>query len=72
MKNIEGLELTIYSDDGDNFSISLSSTQTLIISKILGFEFQGEEYSMFNDKTLNQIMKMKGNPLNLVNINSVR
>lgn len=67
MKNIEGLELTIYSDDGDNFSISLSSTQTLIISKILGFEFQGEEYSMFNDKTLNQIMKMKGNPLNLVN-----
>lgn len=65
MKKIEGVELTIYGDEGDNFSIPLSSTQTLIILKILGFEFRENEYSMFDDKTLNQIIKMKGNPLNL-------
>lgn len=66
MPKIEGVELTIYGDEGDNFSIPLSSTQTLIILKILGFEFQEDKYSMFDDKTLNQIIKMKGNPLNLV------
>ena len=65
MKKIEGVELTIYGDEGDNFSIPLSSTQTLIILKILGFEFRENEYSMFDEKTLNQIIKMKGNPLNL-------
>ena len=65
MKKNEGVELTIYGDEGDNFSIPLSSTQTLIILKILGFEFRENEYSMFDDKTLNQIIKMKGNPLNL-------
>lgn len=65
MKKIEGVELTVYDDEGNNFSIPLSSTQTLIILKILGFEFRENEYLMFDDKTLNQIIKMKGNPLNL-------
>lgn len=66
MQNIEGVELTIYSVEGDNFSIPLSSMQTLIILKILGFEFNENQYSMFDDKTLNKIIQMKGNPLNLI------
>ncbi|WP_338631951.1 hypothetical protein [Clostridium baratii] len=71
MQEIEGVELTIYGSEGDNFSIPLTSTQSLVIFKILGFEFQYKNYSMFTDKTLNQLMKMKGNPLNLVKKNSV-
>lgn len=66
MQNIEGVELTIYSVEGDNFSIPLSSMQTLIILKILGFELNENQYSMFDDKTLNKIIQMKGNPLNLI------
>lgn len=65
MQNIEGVELTIYNIEGDNFSIPLNSIQTLIILKILGFEFNENQYSMFDDKTLNKIIQMKGNPLNL-------
>lgn len=67
MQKIEGVELNIYGDEGNEISISLSSTQTLVVFKILGFEFKDEACSMFNDETLNKFMKMKGNPLNLKN-----
>ena len=67
MQKIEGVELNIYGDEGNDISISLSSTQTLVVFKILGFEFKDEARSMFNDETLNKFIKMKGNPLNLKN-----
>ena len=67
MQKIEGVELNIYGDEGNDISISLSSTQTLVVFKILGFESKDEACSMFNDETLNKFMKMKGNPLNLKN-----
>ncbi len=50
---IEGLELTIYLDD-ENISFDLSPTQTEVIFKSLGLEFDRENNTLttFSDDSL--------------------
>jgi len=50
---IEGLELTIYLND-ENISLSLSPTQTEVVFKALGIQFDTENQTVtsFNDSSL--------------------
>lgn len=60
-------DLTVYTDDGDILNFTVSKMQLFIIFRILGFRFkQKGEYSCYPDKTLEELLKYKGNPLNLV------
>lgn len=57
-------EIILYDDNGNNFSIDLTSTQLAIICKILGFKFYKDgTMSCFSDNSLENIIQMKGNPL---------
>lgn len=63
---IEGVDLTIYTTDGDGVTIDLSPTQLAVVVKILGIEFgEGQSIQCFSDATLQRLAQMKGNPLNL-------
>lgn len=62
---IEGADLTIYDENGDNFTIGLSNTQLTICLKILGIQLSkdGQGYVMFSDSSLKKLTTMEGNPL---------
>lgn len=60
----EGAELS-YCINGEDFSIPLTNTQFAIISKILGLQLTNDGINVYSDKTLNQFLHMKGNPLTL-------
>ena len=65
MINWEGAELCYY-HNGESHEISLSNIQFAIITKILGLEInQDGSINCFSDETLKQLIKIKGNPLNL-------
>ncbi len=68
---IEGIELNIYLDNGNNIDIELTQMQTKAIFKLLGFNFTNMEhnsYTAFSDDTIAQLFEMKGNPLKLKEI----
>ena len=62
---IDGADLTLYDENGNNFTIGLSNNQLAICLKILGIEMSmdGRSYTMFSDDTLRTFAKMKSNPL---------
>lgn len=62
---IDGAELIIYDENGDDFTIELSATQLAVCIKILGIEANNDYYTSFSDDTLKRFSKMKGNPLSL-------
>lgn len=63
--NFEGAEITIYTKEGEQFSIALSSIQTIAAMKILGVIFNDDSYSCYSDQTIKELFKYKGNPLRL-------
>lgn len=70
MNFIEGVELNIYSINGQDFSINLSPKQLLIVIKILGLDLTYDgNLKCFSDETLDEFITMKGNPLKLKLIN---
>ena len=64
---IAGVDLTMYFGDGNSNTISLSPTQTAIVIKILGLSLETYTGDMgcYSDETLKQMLKLKGNPLRL-------
>lgn len=69
MNFIEGAELNIYSTNGQDLSIDLSVKQLSVLIKILGLDLTDENtLSCFSDDTLNDLIKMQGNPLKLKKI----
>lgn len=56
---------------GHEFNIDLSNIQFRLIVQLLGIEFEydkqqhGTEVTMYDDATLAQFVRMKGNPLRL-------
>lgn len=66
MNNIEA-ELCYYVD-GQSHAIALTDTQFMIVSKILGLKITQNEVACFSDKSLQKMMKMKSNPLLLVEV----
>lgn len=73
INNLEFAELNIYNDLDENISIPLSKKQVLMMLKVIGFEFNENDnydnYTCFDDNTLDKILNMKSNPLHLKKIN---
>ena len=62
--NFEGAEITIYTVDGEQFTIDLSAIQTIAAMKILGIKFSSNNsYSCYSDKTVKELFEFNGNPL---------
>lgn len=56
---ITGMELTLYTDDGQNIAMSLTETQQDAVGKILGLNtYDGEKIVCFSDNGLKKIMAM--------------
>ena len=51
---IEGIELTIYTNDGNDISFALTPTQTEVIFKALGIQIDSKNYEItsFADNSL--------------------
>ncbi len=63
---IEGAEITVYFDIGENLSLDLSETQLKAVMKLLGVKFKGLNVCYYSDETLQRFMEMEKNPLRLV------
>lgn len=69
MNIIEGAELNVYTQYGEDFSVDLSPTQLFVLIKILGIELSDNKtFSCFSDETLKKLIKLEANPLNLKKI----
>jgi hypothetical protein len=66
---IEGVELIIYAENGNQFGMDLSPTQLIAICKILGLELQNGEISCLSDESLKIIMEKTIDKLQWVNKN---
>ena len=64
---IAGAELTMYLGGGSSDTLSLSPMQLAIVIKILGLSLDPEngDIACYSDETLKQMLKLKGNPLRL-------
>ena len=64
---IAGVDLTMYLGGGNSYTLSLSQVQTAIVIKILGLSLETEtgDMAFYSDETLKQMLKFKGNPLRL-------
>lgn len=63
---IEGAEITVYFDIGENISLDLSKTQLKAVLKLLGVKFKGLNVYYYSDETLQRFLEMEKNPLRLV------
>lgn len=63
---IEGAEITVYFDIGENISLDLSEAQLKAVLKLLGVKFKGLNVYYYSDDTLRRFMEMEKNPLRLV------
>lgn len=68
MKAIEGAEIIIYADTGEEISIELDPRQILVVGKALGLKFSDMDetsYSCFGPNALEQILAGEINPFRL-------
>lgn len=70
MKAIEGAEIIIYADTGEEISIELDHRQILVVGKALGLKFADMDeastsYSCFGPNALEQILAGEINPFRL-------
>ena len=67
---IAGAELTMYLGGGNSDTLSLSPMQLAIVIKILGLSLETEtgDIACYSDETLKQMLKLKGNPLRLIEV----
>lgn len=63
---IEGAEITVYFDIGENLSLDLSETQLKAVMKLLGVKIKGLNVYYYSDETLQRFLEMEKNPLRLV------
>ena len=54
---IEGAELIVYAENGNQIGIDLSPTQLTAVCKILGLEIQNGQISCFSDESLKIFME---------------
>lgn len=54
---IEGAELIVYDENGNNINVDLSQTQLLAVCKILGLKAENGILTCFSDKSLKIFMK---------------
>lgn len=64
----DGAELTIYTSDGNNVSVSLEKLQTEVMLKSIGFSLGKDEFYTFGNDTLEKILNGKINPFVLKEI----
>lgn len=62
---IEGAEITVYFDIGENISLDLNETQLKAVLKLLGVKIKGLNVYYYSDETLQRFLEME-NPLRLV------
>lgn len=63
---IEGAEITVYFDIGENISLDLNETQLKAVLKLLGVKIKGLNVYYYSDETLQRFLEMEKNPLRLV------
>lgn len=63
---IEGAEITVYFDIGENISLDLNETQLKAVLKLLGVKINGLNVYYYSDETLQRFLEMEKNPLRLV------
>ena len=61
----EGAELTIYTVDGDDFSLPLDALELAVMLKAIGFYKQGPNVTNFGKQTLMRILAGEINPFRL-------
>lgn len=63
---IEGAEITIYFNIGENISLDLNETQLKAVLKLLGVKIKGLNVYYYSDETLQRFLEMEKNPLRLI------
>ena len=67
--NWEGAEIIAYLN-GNEFPMDLSNKQFEVVAKILGLKYQPDgRVFCYSDETLERLQKVKGNPLQFVEVN---
>lgn len=70
-RRIEGAELTIYTNSGEEITIDLSNTELIVMLKSVGcsIDIQTHEVSFFGEKFLHRILSGEINPFRLMEDN---